>query len=65
MPAPQLKLDPTLVDRLACPACCGDLHLGDGQLVCTSCGRVYPVVDGIPVMIAERAEMGGSRSQAD
>jgi uncharacterized protein len=57
MAAPQLKLDPALVDRLACPACFGSLHLEGARLMCVSCGRLYPVVDGIPVLIAERAEI--------
>ncbi len=42
--------------RLACPACHGDLRLEDARLVCTFCHRAYPVVDGIPALIAERAE---------
>ena len=57
MAAPQLKLDPALVGWLACPACFGSLHLEDARLMCVSCGRLYPVVDGIPVLIAERAEI--------
>jgi uncharacterized protein YbaR (Trm112 family) len=44
------------VDALVCPACMGDLRLGEERVVCLECGRKYPVVDGIPVLIAERAE---------
>jgi len=40
---------------LACPACLGSLCAEASSLVCTACGRAYPVVDGIPVLIAERA----------
>jgi uncharacterized protein YbaR (Trm112 family) len=43
-------------DQLACPACLGDLRAEEARLVCMACGRAYPVVDGIPVLIAERAE---------
>jgi uncharacterized protein len=43
-------------DKLACPACFGPLHLSEAAVTCTSCGRIYPVVDGIPVLIAERSE---------
>jgi uncharacterized protein len=62
MAVPQMKLDPAVVDPallewLACPACFGGLRVGDAQLVCMGCGRAYPVVDGIPVLIAERAEI--------
>jgi hypothetical protein len=48
--------DPSVVDQLACPACLGDLHMKDARLLCAACGRAYPVVDGVPVLIAERAE---------
>ena len=43
-------------DKLACPACFSPLRLMDTIVTCTNCGRIYPVVDGIPVLIAERAE---------
>ncbi|MGA2807463.1 MAG: Trm112 family protein [Terracidiphilus sp.] len=48
--------DLSAVDQLACPACLGDLRADEATLVCVACGRAYPVVDGIPVLIAERAE---------
>jgi uncharacterized protein YbaR (Trm112 family) len=60
MSAAQLKLDLSAVDGLACPACLGDLRADEVRLVCAGCGRAYPVVDGIPVLIAERAEIAGS-----
>ena len=43
-------------EGVVCPACGGELHAGAKTLVCTGCGRKYPVVDGIPVLIVERAE---------
>ena len=49
--------DPAVLSQLACPACRGGLRLEETRLVCAGCGRAYPVVDGIPVLIAERAEM--------
>jgi uncharacterized protein YbaR (Trm112 family) len=56
---PQLpaELDHVL-SLLACPACRSALHRssaseGDGKIVCEKCGREYPVVDGIPVLIAD------------
>jgi hypothetical protein len=51
-----IQFDPTVLDQLACPACLGGLRLEASQLVCGDCGRVYPIVDGIPVLIADRAE---------
>jgi hypothetical protein len=56
IPAPRLNFDATMVGQLACPACQGDLSLEEAGLRCTSCGRVYPIVNGVPVLIAERAE---------
>jgi len=45
-------------DQLACPACLSALRFGPDQIVCTGCGRIYPVIDGIPVLIVERAISG-------
>lgn len=43
-----------LKELLACPACESELRLDEGRLVCARCGRTYPIVDGIPVLIADR-----------
>lgn len=37
--------------QLACPACQGVLHLEHDRVVCVDCGRDYPIVEGIPVLI--------------
>jgi uncharacterized protein YbaR (Trm112 family) len=55
--AENLYFDASQLDRLACPACLGRFFLGEDRLVCTDCQRAYPIVDGIPVLIAERAEI--------
>ncbi len=55
-PAHPLIFDPSILAFLACPACYGDLRLDDARLMCTACRRAYPIVDGIPVLIIERAE---------
>jgi hypothetical protein len=47
-------------DGVVCPACWGELRAEGASLVCAACGRRYPVVDGIPVLIVERAEPGPS-----
>jgi hypothetical protein len=44
---------------LACPACLGSLRLTERSVDCTACGRIYPIVDGIPVLIVERAAPQG------
>ncbi len=65
---PTPVLDPWIVSQLACPACLGGLSFAAGaghgaaRLICAACGRAYPIVDGIPVLIAERAEPGTSRA---
>jgi hypothetical protein len=49
-------LNETVLDLLACPACLGALRVDGAWLVCAGCGRGYPVVDGIPALIAGREE---------
>lgn len=53
-----VEFDAGLADLLACPACHKNLHLDGERLVCGGCGRRFPVIDGIPVLIAERADLG-------
>jgi len=55
-PSRHVPLDAAVLDLLACPVCQGALSIREEQLVCAACGRGYPVVDGIPVLIAERVE---------
>jgi uncharacterized protein YbaR (Trm112 family) len=50
------SFDPIVLNQLACPACLGALRQDADRLICTECARTYPIVDGIPVLIAERAE---------
>jgi uncharacterized protein YbaR (Trm112 family) len=49
------RFDPAVLDQLACPACRGLLRLEENRLVCRECDRAYPIVDGIPVLIVDRA----------
>ncbi len=49
-------IDKELLDILACPACKADIELKEEKIVCTNCGRRYPIRDGIPVMLIEEAE---------
>jgi uncharacterized protein len=50
-----MSIDPRLAEVLACPACRAGLDVGEAQLTCTGCGLVYPVVDGIPVLLVDEA----------
>ena len=52
---PNPSFDLSVLDQLACPACFGDLCLRGEKLACNGCGLLYPLVGGIPVLIAERA----------
>ena len=45
-----------IIDILACPACGHNVQLENGRVICLSCGRKYPVKNGIPVMLVEEAE---------
>lgn len=45
-------LDLSVVNPLACPVCLGALRLEEARLLCAACARAYPIVDGIPVLIA-------------
>lgn len=51
-------IDKELLDILACPLCKTAVRLENEKIVCTSCGRRYPIRDGIPVMLIEEAEGG-------
>ncbi|NUS72408.1 MAG: hypothetical protein HOQ05_03275 [Corynebacteriales bacterium] len=49
-------LDERLVAVLACPCQAhAPLTQQGEQLVCGSCGRHYPIQDGIPVLLMEEA----------
>ncbi len=52
-----MPLDPKLLEILRCPGCLGDLRALDDErgLECLTCGRIYPINDGIPVMLVEEA----------
>ena len=51
----QVLLDAAVLGRLACPGCLAELRGESARVVCGGCGRAYPVVDGIAVLIADRA----------
>jgi len=62
-----VALDPQLLDILACP----DTHHAPLEydesaqtLTCTECARVFPIRDGIPVLLLDEAT-GGPADAAD
>lgn len=44
-----------LLSIIVCPECHGDLAPGAADLTCQACGLVYPVRDGIPVLLVDEA----------
>ena len=52
-----MKLSEQLLAILVCPKCKGELeHRPDEEsLVCHACRLVYPVRDGIPIMLIDEA----------
>ncbi len=63
-----VELDPQLLDILACPSDDhAPLRVGtdadpDAEvLTCTECGRVFPVVDGIAVLLLDEALVDDAR----
>ncbi len=51
------KFDKSLLNILACPVCKTDIkyNANTNQLICKKCRRIYPIRDGIPVMLKEEA----------
>ena len=56
------ELDEEFLSLLACPVCKTGVRREGEQLVCDTCGRRYPIRDGIPVMLVEEAEMAQASS---
>jgi uncharacterized protein len=50
-------LDKDLLDLLVCPACKAALLYDSAQdtLTCSQCRRVYPVREGIPILLIDQA----------
>jgi uncharacterized protein YbaR (Trm112 family) len=66
-----VDLDAALMEILACPCPAhAALHSGTAAdpeadaLTCTACGRSFPVIDGIPVMLLHEA-LPGTGPDAD
>ena len=50
-------IDQVLLDILICPVCKSRVRQQDESICCTGCGRVYPIRDGIPVMLIDESEV--------
>src|SRR5215208_6899578 len=53
------KLPPTIQRALRCPACRSSFEIHDEHLYCTNfkCGELFPVIDGIPILINDSASI--------
>lgn len=49
-------IDKDLLDILACPLDKAPVAVEGDRIVCSRCGRRYPIRDGIPVMLVDEAE---------
>ena len=61
-------MDAALLELLRCP----DRHHAElthdaeaGTLTCTECARVYPVRDGIPIMLIDEATGGAGKAAGE
>jgi uncharacterized protein YbaR (Trm112 family) len=58
------EFDPDIWKQwLVCPMCKSVLEWRADAVQCRGCGRVYPVEDGIPVLLRERATLASERSE--
>ncbi len=54
-------IDAALLEILRCPACTGTFAEPTGaELVCTSCGLIYPVRNGVPILLVDEARHPGA-----
>lgn len=62
-----MPIDPELLEILICPDCREAVRELDQErgLECTGCGRIYPIRDGIPVMLVEEASEPTRSAQKD
>ena len=50
------SLDPRLRGRLECPVCGGPFVEEVASLICPECLLAFPIRDGVPVLLPERAK---------
>jgi uncharacterized protein len=56
-----MAINKELLEILACPLCKEEVKLtaDENGLKCVKCHRVYPIRNGIPVMLIEEAKIEG------
>lgn len=62
-PAPEVDVDPRLLEILVCPVTRGPLEFdrARGELISRSAKLAYPIRDGVPIMLPEEARELGER----
>lgn len=52
-----MSINKELLDILACPKCKGLINMNANKdgLICSRCKLLYPVKDGIPIMLIDEA----------
>lgn len=60
-----MALSRELLEILACPKCKGDIKLTENEdgLFCEKCKLLYPIRDGIPVMLIDEAIASGKNER--
>lgn len=63
---PAETIDPEILALFACPACDDrpPLRQDSQTLVCTRCGRIYPIREGIPDLLVEDSTLPENSGQA-
>jgi len=59
-----MAINKELLEILACPDCRAKVELKNDFIVCTGCGKRYPIRDDIPIMLINEAlppETAGQR----
>ena len=62
-----MTLHPLLLEVLVCPECKSTVTVDatSNELVCDDCGLIYPIRDGIPIMLASAARRPDEEPAAD
>jgi uncharacterized protein YbaR (Trm112 family) len=61
MPPDRCALSTESLTWFACPVCHATLTADAHGVVCSGCGRIYPVEDGIPALLRERAHASAAK----